>query len=52
MRWYCTAWDVWGRDMPPAACWACGTSNLEEKHPPPLGDAHRSYGAADETSVP
>jgi sigma-B regulation protein RsbU (phosphoserine phosphatase) len=45
IRWYCTACDVWGQDMSPAICWGCGTTNLEEKYGPPLGEAYRSYGA-------
>lgn len=50
IRWHCSACSVWGRDLPPVACWACGTRNVEEKFGPPLGDAHRSCGEADGTS--
>jgi hypothetical protein len=52
IRWCCTPCDVWGQDMPPAACWACGTKNVDQKYGPPLGEAHRSSGAADEISEP
>jgi hypothetical protein len=50
INWHCPACNVWGQDMPPAACWACGTKNVEEKFGPPLGEAHRSFAAADEVS--
>jgi hypothetical protein len=48
ISWHCPACNVWGQDIPPAACWACGTKNVERKFGPPLGDAHRSHGAEDE----
>jgi hypothetical protein len=42
IRWHCMACDVWGQDMEPAICWACGTESVKRKFGPPLGDADRS----------
>jgi hypothetical protein len=41
--WRCPACNVWGRDIRPAACWSCGTRNVDYRVAPSMTGGHRFY---------
>jgi hypothetical protein len=42
--WHCPACNVWGRDMRPAACWSCGTEDVDFRVAPSMTEGHRFHG--------
>ena len=41
--WLCRACDVWGRDLLPAACWCCGTEDVDYRVAPSMTGGHRCH---------
>jgi hypothetical protein len=39
--WHCPACNVWGRDVRPAACWCCGTEDVDYRVAPSMTGGHR-----------
>jgi hypothetical protein len=43
--WYCPDCNVWGRDMPPAACWCCGAEDVDYRVAPSMTGGQRFHVA-------
>ncbi len=48
--WYCPTCNVWGRDMRPAACWSCGTENVDYRVAPSMTGGHQFHEPDEGTS--